>query len=220
MQLGMWAHMLYTILVAQFIAVFANVHGGTFLAMAGKDAVVLLADSRFSSQKTGTMLLGKYPRKTIRVGCRCLIGCFGLESDSWALLSKLRSKFVDISEDDTPPASVARVVSDMLYNNNLVLSPIVVGIEREGSAYICTMDGLGAQTVSDKFSVAGTASEGLLALCESLYRPNLEASALAELAERCFHLAMQRDVMSGCNYRVHTLKADNIYVKDVERLDV
>jgi hypothetical protein len=34
--------------------IYANsIHGGTFLAMSGKDSVVLAVDSRFSSQKTG-----------------------------------------------------------------------------------------------------------------------------------------------------------------------
>jgi hypothetical protein len=54
--------MLCTILIAQFIAVFANVNGGTFLAMAGKDAVVLLADSLYSTKTTGTWVVGKTPR--------------------------------------------------------------------------------------------------------------------------------------------------------------
>lgn len=82
------------------------------------------------------------------------------------------------------------------------------------------MDGLGAQTVSDKYAVVGTANEGLLALCESLYIPNLDSPDLLELAERCFNLAMQRDVMSGCDFRIATLTKDAIYVTDVEKLDV
>lgn len=208
------------LLLVLFASSAGNVHGGTFLAMAGKDSVVLLSDSRFSSQKTGSMLLGAYPRKTIRIGSRCLVGCFGLENDAWTLMHKLRGKFTDLDESTVQPRSVARVVSDILYNDNFLLSPMVVGLGKNEVPHICTMDGLGAQTVSDKFAVVGTASEGLLALCESLYQPGLEAPQLAELAERCFHLAMQRDVMSGCDFRVHTLTSEGIYVKDIKRLDV
>lgn len=211
--------------VFAFIVLFlrptlCNVHGGTFLAMAGKDSVVMLSDSRFSSQKTGSMLLGMHPRQSIRIGSRCIVGCFGLDNDAWTLLHKLRVKLDDRAEIEMQPESIARVVSDTLYSDNLMISPVVVGLRNDGLPYICTMDGLGAQTVSDKFSVVGTASEGLLALCESLYRPNLEASALVELAERCFQLAMQRDIMSGCDFRVHTITADATYIKDVNRLDV
>ena len=31
-----------------------SVHGGTYLAMAGKDSIVLVADSRFATLKSGT----------------------------------------------------------------------------------------------------------------------------------------------------------------------
>jgi 20S proteasome alpha/beta subunit len=81
------------------------------------------------------------------------------------------------------------------------------------------MDGLGAQTVSNKFAVVGTGSEGLLALCESLYTPDLEAGALVGLAEHCFNQAMQRDVSSGCDVRVLTVTNGAIYQKDVVKMD-
>jgi len=43
------------------LGVNSKIHGGTFLAMAGKDSVVIAADSRFSSQQTGSMLIsGKF----------------------------------------------------------------------------------------------------------------------------------------------------------------
>jgi 20S proteasome subunit beta 3 len=197
-----------------------NVHGGTFLAMAGKDSVVLLSDSRFSTQKTGSMLLGSYPRQTIRIGSKCLIGCFGLESDAKALLHKLRKKFTNIPESAADPASVSRVTSDILYESNYVLSPLVAGLSSSGEPYLCTMDSLGAETVSKRFAVTGSATEGLLAICESFYAPGLEATELVGLAEHCFAQAMQRDVMSGCNYRVITVTKDAIYLNDRERLDV
>lgn len=197
-----------------------SMHGGTFLAMTGKDSIVLVSDSRFSSQKTGTMLLGKYSRFTFRAGSKTLIGCFGLDADARTLMHKLRRKLQDHNDNEIDPDNISRVVSDVLYKSNLLLSPIVAGLRRNGLPYICTMDGLGAQTVSDKYAVIGTANEGLLALCESLYIANLETPELLELAERCFNLAMQRDVMSGCDFRVATLTKDAIFIKDIEKLDV
>ena len=45
-------------------------HGGTFLAMAGKDCVVIASDSRFTSQEeaTGPYLVGEHQRVAFRVG--------------------------------------------------------------------------------------------------------------------------------------------------------
>ena len=211
---------LFLLLVALISVVYCNIHGGSFLAMTGKDSVVLISDSRFSSPKTGSMLLGKYPRQVIRVGSKCMIGCFGLDNDSRTLMHKLRRKLRDHNDEEIGPENISRVVSDILYNNNLVISPVIVGLQKDGKPYICTMDGLGAQTVSNKFAVLGTANEGLLALCESLYSDNLEAPMLIDLAEHCFNMAMQRDVMSGCDFRVFTITKDAIHMKDIEKLDV
>ena len=76
-----------------------SIHGGTFLAMAGKDSVVLVSDSRFSSQ-TGTML-GKHPRMIIRAGSKCFIGCYGLDADARTLMDKLREKLADNTKVNT-----------------------------------------------------------------------------------------------------------------------
>lgn len=61
---------------------------------------------------------------------------------------------------------------------------------------------------------------GLYALCESSYIPNLDSNELITLAERCYRLALQRDVMSGSDFRIITLTKDNIYIKDITNYDV
>lgn len=48
------------------------VHGGTYLAMAGKDSIILAADSRFSTLKSGiTVNKCKYPCSMIDIA-RCI----------------------------------------------------------------------------------------------------------------------------------------------------
>jgi 20S proteasome subunit beta 3 len=201
------------------LVVSSSIHGGTLLAMNGKDCVVLVSDSRFSSQATGNMFLGEFPRLVYRVGSKCLLGCFGLDADARTLATKLREKLHNHNEQDLGPEHIARVVSNSLYENDLILSPIVAGLKENSVPYICTMDGLGAQTVSDKFAVVGTANEGLLAVCESLYVPDLSPDQLLQLATRCFNLAMQRDVLSGASLRAFTLTKDAIYRKEIKQFD-
>jgi len=198
----------------------ASFHGGTYLALAGKDSVALICDSRFSSIRTGSMMLGSCPRLCYRIGSKCIVGCFGLDSDVYHLIDLLRMKLIDHADDDLQPESISRVVSDLLYNNDFLFSPIIVGLTDHCLPYICSMDGLGAQTVSDKFAVTGTASEGLYALCESLYLPNLESHELLILAEKCFYLGLQRDVLSGGDFQIITITRGNIFVKDIVKSDV
>jgi 20S proteasome alpha/beta subunit len=82
------------------------------------------------------------------------------------------------------------------------------------------MDGLGAPTVSDKFAGTGTASEWSYALCESLYLPNLDSQELLVLAEKCFRLGLQRDILSGGDFQIITITRGNIFVKDIVKSDV
>ena len=220
------------------LGVFAEVHGGTFLALAGKDSVVLATDSRFSSVSTGGMFLGSFPRPIIRIGSKTLIGCFGLESDTRLLADLLHGRLVGHFDEEIGTAAISQLISDILYESPLLLQPIVVGLRdstRYGPAEIaggvhegehdlipvmCTMDQLGAMTLSESFAVTGTARAGLMAVCESLYVPNLDPHGLVGLAERCLKLAVQRDVLSGSDMRIFTITRNCIYVKDIKMNDV
>lgn len=194
-------------------------HGGTLLAMAGKDSVIIALDSRFSSYQTGPFLLGQFPRCVFRVGSKTLIGFYGLDSDARDIMDTIHEKLFLHRDDDVDPMNIARLLSNALYSAGQQCSPIVVGLSGKGSPYICSMDGLGAQTTSQSFAVCGTANSGLYAICEALYRPNLPSTELSALVEKCLRLALQRDVLSGCSIRILTIAEEGIYSKDIEVAD-
>lgn len=195
-------------------------HGGTFLAMAGKDSIIIASDSRFSSYQTGPFLLGQFPRCMYRIGSKTLIGFYGLDSDAHFIMDNMREIFSDQCDDDTDAKNIARALSDTLYSSGLQCSPIIVGFLSDGSPHICSMDGLGAQTISNSFAVSGTANSGLYAICESKYQPNLSSNKLITIVEKCLRLALQRDVLSGCGIRILTITKDGIYSKEIEIADV
>ena len=187
--------------------IIADIHGGTFLALAGRDAVVLASDSRFSSQQTGTLLLGEFKRPVIRVGSMALIGCFGLENDAHYLLHKIREVVSQFNDSDLNPKSISTVVSNILYQSGLYCTPLLVGIANDGP-YICCMDSLGAQTVTKNFAAIGTANAGLLSICEAQYKADLDVEELQQLTQSCLRTALKRDVLSGCTMRLLTLTSD------------
>lgn len=51
--------------------------------------------------------------------------------------------------------------------------PVIAGLDKNNKPYICAMDLLGAPLLTDDFVLAGTCSENLYGMCESLYRPNM-----------------------------------------------
>lgn len=190
-----------------------EIHGGTFLAMTGKDSVMIATDSRFSSPETGSLMLGEFTRPIIRVGSMALIGCFGLESDAHLLMKKLRKKLSVFRQVDLNPFALSRITSDILYTSGLYITPIIVCFDSK-APYICSMDSLGAQTISNTFAAIGTANRGLLSICESIYNSNLSPEELVSLAKTALTLALQRDVLSGCKMRILVLTRSGVIYED------
>jgi len=190
------------------------------MAAAGKDAIVLAADSRHSSQASGPFMLSEQPRRIFQVGERTLVACFGLDSDVDDLMDMLRQKLELHNDATVEPQQVARCIANALYGNRMICSPIVVGFNTEGP-YICSMDGIGAQTVTQKFAVMGTASAALFASCEERWREGLDEAQLGSLAESCMQETLARDVMSGCKVRIYTMhKSGQVSMRDVVTSDV
>lgn len=194
----------------------SSLNGGTFFALAGQGSVVLATDSRFASLQRKGFMLSQQPRPIYRIGSRTLLGSFGLEPDNQMLVESITEKLDLYDDDEIEPKNIARLTSDLLYNQKLTITPLIAGLSKAGIAYLCSMDSIGAQTVCNTFCVVGTASSGLLAICESLYQPDLPAEELALLAERCLRLAFERDVLSGGNIKLVTLTKDGVFTKEVE----
>ena len=51
--------------------------------------------------------------------------------------------------------------------------PVIAGLEKDGTPYICTMDLLGCITTPSDFVVSGTASNQMYGMAESLWEPDL-----------------------------------------------
>jgi 20S proteasome subunit beta 3 len=211
-----------TILLNHFLGGSCNsesFHGGTILAMAGRDSVAIASDSRFSSYQTGPFLLGQYPRCIFRVGSKTLVGFYGLDSDASAIMETMRENLFKHFDKDMNTHSIARLLSDTLYASGLQCSPIVVGLSNRCIPEIFSMDGLGAQTVTRNFAISGTANSGLYAICEAMYQPNLSSEELVAVVEKCLRLALQRDVLSGCSIRILTITEGGIYSKEIDVAD-
>lgn len=178
------------------------------IAMKGNDCILLATDTRFSSYRTGTFLLGEYPRIVHRIGTRALVACIGLDSDIRDLFEEVKVKFENHLDDELAPNSIARVISNTLYRSRRIVTPLIVGIGNDRKGYICSTDSLGAQTEPEGFAVCGSASPGLYSICESEYQPGLDANELFLVMERALKLALQRDVLSGGACRVYVLRGD------------
>jgi 20S proteasome alpha/beta subunit len=165
-------------------------------------------------------MLGQHSRILFLAGSSCVVGCFGLDSDSRQLFEHVQEKLSHITDKDgVGPDSVANIISKYLYRKQLYCTPIIVGL-CNGAPYICSMDSLGAITSTDSYAVIGTTSSAVLSLCESLYKTELDVISLVSLIERIMKLALQRDVLSGGRVNLVTVTAQGVFCKEFETFDV
>ena len=81
--------------------------------------------------------------------------------------------------------------------------------------FLCGMDSIGAQSLSDSFVCSGAASSSLYGTAEALWRPNLEPDELVEACGKAFQSALERDCLSGYGVLVYLITKDGIVEHDL-----
>lgn len=116
------------------------------------------------------------------------------------------------------PKVVSNVLMSMLYEKRFgpyFVEPVIAGLQ-DGKPYICAMDLIGAPLFTDDFALAGTASEALYGLAETLWKPNLDADELFEVISQTILSANNRFCLSGWGARVYVLTKDKLTIKDLK----
>ncbi len=97
---------------------------------------------------------------------------------------------------------------------------MVAGLEADGTPYIAAMDLIGAPVFAKDFVVAGSCSENLYGMAESLYRPDLEPEDLFETISQTLLSAVDRDAMSGWGAVVHVITPEGVTTRELKaRMD-
>lgn len=190
-------------------------NGGSVLAMGGKQCVVVVADKRLGA---GNALIGEEACRVLDCG-RSVVAMRGLHGDVQTMLEdldvRLRLHHLETGRR-LEPNKLAALLSNMLYAGRAApffVEPVVAGL-KGATPYLCGMDSLGAQLVSDTYVVAGTAAYSLHGACEALYRPDLDPAKLVDLAVRCMAAGLNRDCLSGRSVVVHLITDDGLVVTD------
>jgi len=140
------------------------------------------------------------------------------------------------------PLALASLTSHVLYQNRgkFYVEPLIAGLRlttrrrtREGGSgrtnvddddddegqhlvpFLCGMDSIGAQSLSDSFVCSGAASSSLYGTAEALWRPNLEPDELVEACGKAFQSALERDCLSGYGVLVYLITKDGIVEHDL-----
>jgi len=96
----------------------------------------------------------------------------------------------------------------------------VAGLDESGAPFITATDLIGAAVSTDDFVVAGTSSENLYGMCESLYRKDMSPDELFEVVSQALLASIDRDAVSGWGAQVTIITLDGVTTRELKaRMD-
>ncbi|KAK9846266.1 hypothetical protein WJX81_000387 [Elliptochloris bilobata] len=199
-------------------------NGAAIIAMAGKECVAIGSDLRLGVQ---FQTLATDYKKVYRIHDKLYIGLAGLSTDAQTLFHRFVFKhnmYKLREERDMKPATFSQMVSSTLYEKRFgpyFVSPVIAGLDPDTSEpYLAGMDTIGAIETAKDFMVAGTAPDSLYGMCESMWRPNMEAEELFETVSQCLQSGSDRDALSGWGAVVFVITKDEVIARTLKgRMD-
>jgi len=177
----------------------------SYMYMPGATAVGITFDSGvvFASEKRiayGNFLVSKSTKKTFQITPKVGAACAGLVADMQILalqisaLAKIRKMEL---KRDIPPNSVAKMMSNLLYERRFfpLLTQVIVGGVVDKPA-IYTLDPLGS-VLPDEYAAVGSGAEMALGVLDPNFKQGMNEKDAIELAKKAVKSATMRDSFSG-----------------------
>jgi proteasome beta subunit len=171
--------------------------GATAVGITFEGGVVFASEKRIAF---GNFLVSKSTKKTFEITPKVGATCAGLVADMQILslqiaaLAKIRKMEI---KRDVPPNSVAKMMSNMMYERRyfpLLTQVIVGGIVDKPILY--TLDPLGS-VLPDEYAAVGTGAEMALGVLDPQFKQNMTKDEAVDLAKKAVRSATLRDSASG-----------------------
>ncbi len=171
--------------------------GATAVGITFEGGIVFVSEKRIAF---GNFLVSKSTKKTFEITPKVGATCAGLVADMQILslqiaaLAKIRKMEL---KRDVPPNSVAKMMSNMMYERRyfpLLTQVIVGGVVDKPIMY--TLDPLGS-VLPDEYAAVGTGAEMALGVLDPQYKANMTKDEAIDLAKRAVRSAILRDSASG-----------------------
>eukprot|EP01088_Endostelium_zonatum_P010107 TRINITY_DN23458_c0_g1_i1.p1 TRINITY_DN23458_c0_g1~~TRINITY_DN23458_c0_g1_i1.p1 ORF type:complete len:206 (+),score=37.08 TRINITY_DN23458_c0_g1_i1:72-689(+) len=195
-------------------------NGGAVVVMTGKKCVAIASDLRFGVQQQ--TLTTDFP-KVYELSPKCFVGLTGLVSDTQTLWNtlKFRVNMYKLRENrEMKPSVCANLLSTMLYEKRFgpwFVEPVVCGLEGpDDEPFISAMDLIGAPLLAKDCVLAGTCTESLYGMCESLYKPDMSPDELFETVSQALLASNNRDAFSGWGAIVHIITPEKVITKELK----
>jgi len=201
-------------------------NGGTVLAIAGDDFVLLAADTRLS---TGYSILSRDESKVYKLGDKTMLGCPGSFNDVVQLRGELNIRAQMYEHANGRPMtteSLAQLTSNTLYYRRFFpyyAFCIVAGLDVDGKGAVYSYDAIGSY---QRLSRAAMGSGGhlMIPLLDNLVehqlrtdpKPKLTLQMTKEIMKDAFVTAGERDIYTGDTLQMYAMTKDGIQLEEFE----
>ncbi|OON17694.1 peptidase, T1 family, partial [Opisthorchis viverrini] len=179
--------------------------------MAGENCVAIASDLRFGVQLQ--TISTDFP-KVHQLGPRLFVGFAGLMTDNETVYAceqsrlQFRKNVYELRENKSiRPKTLATILANLLYERRFgsyFVEPVVAGLDHiTGTPYIASTDNIGCISEPEDFVVAGTSTEQLYGMCETLWQKKMKPAELFECISQCILNAVDRDCLAGWGARVY-----------------
>ncbi len=184
--------------------------GATAVGITFDGGIVLASEKRIAF---GNFLVSKSTQKTFEITPKVGATCAGLVADMQILslqiaaLAKIRKMEL---KRDVPPNSVAKMMSNMMYERRyfpLLTQVIVAGVVDKPVLY--TLDPLGS-VLPDEYAAVGTGAEMALGVLDPQFKANMSEDEAVDLAKKAVRSAALRDSASGDGLDIMVITKDGI----------
>lgn len=184
--------------------------GATAVGVTFDGGVVFASEKRIAF---GNFLVSKSTKKTFEITPKVGATCAGLVADMQILslqiaaLAKIRKMEL---KRDVPPNSVAKMMSNMMYERRyfpLLTQVIVGGVVEKPILY--TLDPLGS-VLPDEYAAVGTGAEMALGVLDPQFKQNMTEDQAVDLAKKAVRSASLRDSASGDGVDIMVITSEGI----------
>lgn len=195
-------------------------NGGTVAAVAGKDYVVLAADTRLSS---GYEIKSRNVTKLHSLTPHCVLASAGCKTDVDQLRSVLDIRGKMYKHNHRKPMatpSVAQMLSVTLYSKRFFpyyAFNVLAGVDADGVGAVYSYDAIGSFERTG-YSAAGSGQAYVIPFLDNVIgnrnrqeeKPELAAAEVVELLKDCFLSAGERDIYTGDQVEIMVVTKDGI----------
>ena len=182
--------------------------GATAVGITYDGGVVFASEKRIAY---GNFLVSKNTKKTFQITPKVGAACAGLVADMQILslqiaaLAKIRKMEL---KRDVPPNSIAKMMSNMMYERRFfpLLTQVIVGGVVD-KPIIYTLDPLGS-VLPDDYAAVGTGAEMALGVLDPQFKENMSEQEAIDLAVKAVRSATMRDSFSGDGIDVLVINKD------------